>query len=62
MTLILIVLILLCITKWIKWYISTLVLLYYLEKEQYKLPTSIEVKAYTALVIKKLIKDLICFR
>ncbi len=44
--------------KWIKWKISTLALIYYIEKNQYKQPDSNDMKECTDFVAKNIIKDL----
>ncbi len=42
-----------------KWKITTLSLLYYLEKNRYKRPSEEDVKECTEFVVKNIIKDLI---
>lgn len=45
-------------TKHLKWKVSTLALIYYMEKNQYKLPNDEEMKGCTGFVVKNMIKDL----
>lgn len=43
---------------WLKWKISTLALIYYLEKNQYKQPDDSELRECTGFVAKNMIMDL----
>lgn len=45
-----------CAIGWLKRYISTLAILYYIEKKGYKLPNDEEIKECTQWVVKKLNK------
>lgn len=56
-----IVIILLCIvaSRWLKWKILTLSIIYYLEKNQYKQPDQRELKVCTDFVVRNMIRDLI---
>ena len=42
----------------LKWKIATLNLIYYMQKNQYKLPTDEDMKECTEFVAKNIIKDL----
>lgn len=42
----------------LKWKVSTLALIYYMEKNRYKLPNDEEMKECTGFVVKNMIKDL----
>lgn len=53
---ILCILLLVCIIGWLKYYISTLSLVYYLEIKQYESPSPEEMKTCTEYVVKKLFK------
>lgn len=43
---------------WLKWKVSTLALIYYLEKNQYKHPDDKELKECTGFVVKNILMDL----
>lgn len=47
-----------CAAKWLKWKISTLALVYYIEKNQYKQPDTREMAECTDFVVRNIIKDL----
>lgn len=51
-----IIAVLFCVIKWIKWYISSAALIYYIEKKGYKLPNDKEMEECTAFVTKHLLK------
>lgn len=42
----------------IKWKVTALALIYYMEKNRYKLPNDEEMKECTGFVVKNMIKDL----
>ena len=44
-------------SKWIKWKVATLSIVYYIEKNQYKQPSDEEIKECTGFVVKNMIKD-----
>lgn len=46
-------------TKWLKWKTSTLSLVYYIEKNQYKQPSSRDMEECTDFVVRNAIKDLV---
>lgn len=43
---------------YLKWKVSTLALIYYMEKNRYKLPNEEKIKECTGFVVKNMIKDL----
>lgn len=47
-----------CATKWLKWKVATLSMIYYIEKKQYKQPSDEEMKECTSFVAKNMVKDL----
>ncbi len=55
---ILVVLIVIMFASRMKWRVTTLSLLYYLEKKRYKLPSDENMKECTEFVIKNMLKDL----
>lgn len=55
-TAIFVITIVICAIGWLKRYISTLAILYYIEKKGYKLPNDEEIKECTQWVVKKLNK------
>lgn len=46
-----------CAIGWLSRYVSTLSVIYYMEKKQYPLPTDSELKECTAWVVKHLLKQ-----
>ena len=42
----------------LKWKVSTLALIYYMEKNRHKVPSKEEMKECTGFVVKNMIKDL----
>lgn len=44
-------------SKWIKWKIATLSMVYYIEKNQYKQPSDEEIKECTGFVVENMVKD-----
>ncbi|WP_249328176.1 hypothetical protein [Wansuia hejianensis] len=44
-------------SKWIKWKVATLTMVYYIEKKQYKQPLDEEIKECTGFVVQNMIKD-----
>lgn len=57
-TIILMIIIAFFAVGWLKWKVSTLALIYYLEKNQYKQPDDEELKECTGFVAKNMIMDL----
>ena len=55
---ILVVLIVIMFASRMKWRVTTLSLLYYLEKKRYKRPSDENMKECTEFVIKNMLKDL----
>lgn len=49
---------LISVTKWIKWKVAMRILMYYMEKNQHKLPTKEELPECADYVKKQMIKDL----
>lgn len=47
---------LICGFKWLKWYVSTLGMAYYIEKNGYRQPNEDEMKECTQWVIRRLFK------
>lgn len=41
---------------WLKWKVSTLALIYYMEKKQYKKPDDVELKECITFVVKNMLK------
>lgn len=55
---ILIIIIFVLLVNSLKWKISTLSIIYYLEKNQYKRPSDKDLKECTGFVVKNMLKDL----
>ena len=45
-----------CASGWLSRYISCLAMIYYMEKNQYKLPNDLEIKECTDFAIKQMFK------
>ncbi len=58
MIIILFILVIVTLSR-MKWRITTLNLIYYMEKKRYKLPDEKELKECTEFVVKNILKDII---
>lgn len=45
-----------CAVNWLKWKVSTMAMVYYIQKNGYKLPSEQEMKECTQFVVKNLFK------
>ncbi len=59
MWILLLALTLICARGWIRWKVTTLAIIYYIEKSQYRQPSEKDMKECTDFVVKMAVKDLI---
>lgn len=48
-----------CAGKWLKWKIATIALIYYIEKNQHKLPSDEEMMECTDFVVRNTLEELL---
>lgn len=56
MAIVLLIIAVICAVNWLKWKVSTMAMLYYMEKNRYKLPNAEESEECTEFVVRRFFK------
>ncbi len=56
MAIVLLIIAVICAVNWLKWKVSTMAMIYYMEKNRYKLPNAEEVGECTEFVARRFFK------